>query len=61
MGGFWNASHEGTTYSGTLGAGYQIADGAKMKLEYRFDFAAVAGPAFNSDYHSVLAEFDYSF
>ncbi|MBI4411323.1 MAG: outer membrane beta-barrel protein [Deltaproteobacteria bacterium] len=60
-GGFWNASHEGNTYSGTVGAGYQIADGAKMKLEYRFDFAAVAGPAFNSDYQSVMAEFDYNF
>ena len=60
-GGVWNASHEGTTYSGQLGAGYNIADGAKMKLEYRFDFAAVAGPAFNSDYQSLMAEFDYSF
>ncbi|MBI2339719.1 MAG: outer membrane beta-barrel protein [Deltaproteobacteria bacterium] len=64
-GGFWNGTaatgHEGNTYSGQLGTGYMITDGAKMKLEYRFDFAAVAGPAANSDYHSLMAEFDYSF
>lgn len=60
-GGNWNGSFEGSLHSGTVGAGYQIADGAKMKLEYRFDFAAVSGPTFNSDYHSLLAEFAYSF
>jgi len=52
---------EGTQMGGSVGAGYQIADGAKMKLEYRFDYAKTAGPALNSDYHSVLAEFAYSF
>ena len=57
----WNGGFEGTLHSGTFGAGYKIADGAKMKLEYRFDFAAVSGPAANSDYHSVMAEFAYTF
>ena len=60
-GGNWNGAFEGTLHSGTVGAGYQIADGAKMKLEYRFDYAAVSGAANNSDYHSLLAEFAYSF
>lgn len=57
----WNGGFEGTLHSGTIGTGYKITDGAKMKLEYRFDFAAVAGPAANSDYHSALAEFAYTF
>lgn len=60
-GGNWNGSHEGQIWSGSMGAGYAIADGAKMKLEYRFDYAKTAGPALNSDYHSILAEFAYTF
>lgn len=59
-GGNW-IGFEGYTLGGSVGAGYQIADGAKMKLEYRFDYASTAGPAFNSDYHAVLAEFAYTF
>ncbi len=59
-GGNW-IGYEGYLMGGTVGAGYQIADGAKMKMEYRFDFASTAGPAANSDYHSVMAEFAYSF
>ena len=60
-GGTWNGGFEGQLHSGTVGASYKIADGAKMKMEYRFDFANVAGPGLNSDYHSVMAEFAYSF
>lgn len=59
-GGNWGG-FEGTTYSGAIATTYQIADGAKMKWEYRFDFDAVSGPASNSDYHSLMAEFAYSF
>ncbi len=59
-GGNW-IGFEGQQMAGSVGAGYQIADGAKMKLEYRFDYAKTAGAALNSDYHSVLAEFAYSF
>lgn len=59
-GGNW-IGFEGYTLGGSVGAGYQIADGAKMKLEYRFDYANTAGAAFNSDYHAVLAEFAYTF
>ncbi|EKD42469.1 MAG: hypothetical protein ACD_73C00142G0002 [uncultured bacterium] len=59
-GGNW-IGFEGQQMGGSVGAGYQIADGAKMKLEYRFDFAKTAGPANNSDYHSLLAEFAYTF
>ena len=51
----------GTLIAGTVGAGYVITDGAKLKLEYRFDWAREAGPAADSDYHSVLAELDYTF
>ena len=57
----WNGAFEGTLLGGSVGAGYAITDGAKLKMEYRFDFAAVSGPANNSDYHSLLAEFAYSF
>lgn len=52
---------EGMTYSGTLGTTYQIADGAKMKLEYRFDLASTAGATGNGQYHTGVAEFAYSF
>lgn len=52
---------EGMTYSGSAGATYQIADGAKMKLEYRFDLASTAGAAGNGQYHTGVAEFAYSF
>lgn len=58
---FAGAGTEGTIYSGTVGAGYAIADGAKMKLEYRFDFLQTAGATANSDYHSLMAEFAYTF
>lgn len=52
---------EGMTYSGTVGATYQITDGAKLKFEYRFDYANTSGPALNADYHTGVAEFAYSF
>lgn len=57
----YNGFYEGTQIGGSFGAGYMITDGAKMKLEYRFDFAAVSGPALDSDYHALLMEFDYAF
>ncbi|HKY62315.1 MAG TPA: porin [bacterium] len=58
-----------------IGAGYQITDGAKMKLEYRMDlhhFASTTGsqatlvtPAANGDTtslsHAIAAEFAYNF
>jgi len=59
-GGNWNGGFEGQLYSGTVGLGYQITDGAKMKMEYRFDFANVTNLN-NSDYHSIMAEFAYTF
>lgn len=59
-GGNW-AGFEGLTYSGTAGATYQIADGAAMKLEYRFDFASTAGAAANADYHTGVVEMAYAF
>lgn len=59
-GGNWSG-FEGQTWSGTLGATYAIADEAKVKLEYRFDFARTAGAAANADYHTGVAEFAYSF
>jgi hypothetical protein len=53
---------EGMTHSGTLGATYAIADEAKVKIEYRFDFASndAAGLA-NATFHTGVAEFAYSF
>ncbi len=45
----------------TLAARYQITDGALFKMEYKFEFADPAGNANNSDYHSVAAEFAYTF
>ncbi|MBX7148569.1 porin [bacterium] len=52
---------EGTSLSGTLGVGYQIADGAKMKLEYRYDWVKAAKAQANSDAQSLLAQFAYTF
>lgn len=57
----WNGGYEGTLIAGTLGVGYQITDGAKMKLEYRYDYAKTAGATANSDNMSLLAQFAYSF
>jgi hypothetical protein len=51
----------GQTYSGTVGATYQITEGAKMKLEYRLDFASRAAGLANSNHHTGVAEFAYSF
>jgi len=52
---------EGMQMSGTVGATYQITDGAQMKLEYRFDYASTTGAVLNSDFHTGVAEFAYSF
>lgn len=47
--------------AGTVVAGYQITDGAKFKLEYKFEYADPQGTANNSDYHSVVGMFAYNF
>lgn len=61
-GGTWTGStRDGTLYSGTVGAGYMITDGAKLKLEYRFDWYNTAGAGGNNDAQSLLAEFAYTF
>lgn len=64
-GGNWNGASgvgfEGQLWSGAIGAGYQITDGAKMKLEYRYDWAKTAGAAANSDAMSLTAQFAYTF
>lgn len=61
-GGSWTgAGTDGTLYSGSVGAGYQIADGAKLKLEYRFDWYNTTGAAGNNDSQSVAAQFAYTF
>ncbi len=61
-GGTWSgATTDGTLYSGSVGAGYQIADGAKMKLEYRFDWYNTTGAAGNNDAQSLAAQFAYTF
>ena len=61
-GGTWNpnAGFEGMIHSGTLGATYEITDGAKMKLEYRFDWGKNDNGN-DADYHTGVAEFAYSF
>lgn len=61
-GGTWSgAGTDGTLYSGSLGAGYMIADGAQMKLEYRFDWYNTTGGAGNNDAQAVVAQFAYTF
>ncbi len=60
-GGNWNTGYEGSLHSATLGTGYKIADGAKMKLEYRFDYAMTSGASSNPSFHSAMAEFAYTF
>lgn len=52
---------EGIRYSGTFGATYQIADGANVKFEGRWDYANTAGAALNADFFTGAAEFAYSF
>lgn len=52
---------EGLTHSGTLGATYQITDGASVKLEGRWDYASTSGPRANADFMTGVAEFAYSF
>lgn len=60
-GGNWNGGFEGSLYSGTLGATYQIADGADVVFEYRFDYASTAGAAANADFHTGVVQFAYEF
>ena len=49
-----------TIHAWTLAAGYQIADGAKFKLEYKFEFVDPQGGN-KSDYHAVAVEYAYNF
>lgn len=58
-GGTWGP-FEGTSHSGTLGFSYMIADGAKVKFDYRFDMGMRGGLA-DPNYHTGTAEFAYSF
>lgn len=58
-GGTWSG-FEGTSHSGTLGFSYAIADGAKVKFDYRFDMGMRGGLA-DPNYHTGTAEFAYSF
>lgn len=61
-GGTWmGTGTDGTLYSGTLAAGYMITDGAKLKLEYRWDWFNTTGGAGNNDAMSLLAQFAYTF
>lgn len=59
-GGTWSA-FEGSSHSGTLGFSYMIADGAKIKFDYRFDMGMRGAGATDPNYHTGTAEFAYSF
>lgn len=59
-GGNW-FGYEGKIFDGSIGAGYKIADGAKMKLEYTYAYGSHAGYSPNDNHHSVMAEFAYTF
>lgn len=58
---------QGMSYSGTLGASYWIAEGAKFKMEYRLDYASLDNDTSNvgSDrsqmFHTAVVEFAYTF
>ncbi|MDO8518650.1 MAG: outer membrane beta-barrel protein [Deltaproteobacteria bacterium] len=58
---FNGAGYKGMDLGGSFGAGYAIADGAKMKMEYRFDMNSTSGAAANPTHHAALAEFAYTF
>ena len=45
----------------SAGFSYQIADSAKLKIEYRGDWSLFAGAASNSLVHGAAAEFAYHF
>lgn len=56
------ASGKTNVFHGAVGTGYQIADGAKMKWEYRFDMLTTAAAAVGTqNAHSLLAQFAYTF
>lgn len=56
----WSGGPKGLTYSGTLGATYNIADDAAMKWEFRYDLVDPSAGA-KADYWTGVAEFAYSF
>jgi hypothetical protein len=45
----------------SLGASYQITDGAKLKMEYRFDLGLPRGGGGKSQNHGFALEFAYNF
>jgi putative OmpL-like beta-barrel porin-2 len=45
----------------SLGASYQITEGAKLKMEYRLDLALPAGPVSTALNHGFALEFAYNF
>lgn len=57
---FFSAVGSEQIQSATIAAGYQIADGAKFKLEYQFEFAN-PNAGNSADFHSVVAEYAYNF
>lgn len=60
--GTWiGGAEDGMLLHGALGAGYMITDGAKLKLEGRYDTFMTSGPGRNDDAMSVLAQFAYTF
>ena len=60
--GTWiGGGEDGMLLHGALGAGYMITDGAKLKLEGRYDYFMTSGPGRNDDAMSVLAQFAYTF
>lgn len=48
-------------HAGTIGVGFDIAEGAKFKLEYRLDYQLPAGAISNSISHTVAGQFAYAF
>lgn len=60
-GGNWNGASDGTILGATLGAGYQITDGALFKMEFRYDHGFYTGANNNNDAVSLLGQFAYTF
>ena len=59
-GGFYTGADQ-QVHSGTVGVGYNIADGAKFRLEYRLDYQLPSGAASNAFTHAAVGSFSYAF
>ncbi|MBF0491264.1 MAG: outer membrane beta-barrel protein [Deltaproteobacteria bacterium] len=59
--GLYTTNVHSTYHDFALGAGYQITDGAKMKLEYRLDLQRYTGGAPKGYNNGFAAEFAYNF